>query len=124
MSTKLTQHLAEAQKYADKVAKDLLSITELITIGDISARPETYYDSVEQALKHQNNLKTLETQLVKAGETDPYQEQIDELKIQLCRKYLGITVNTLNSLKEHQEFLLKLLTAKTALFVRRSLIRT
>jgi DNA repair exonuclease SbcCD ATPase subunit len=123
MSTTATQHLAEAQKYADKVAKDLAKITkEIETIGDVSARPETYYDSVEQALKHQNNLKTLETQLqVKAGESDPYQEQIDELTDTAMQEISWDTVNTLNSLKEHQEFLLKLLTSKDS-FIRKKII--
>ena len=123
MSATATQHLAEAKKYADKVAKDLAKIVKEITdIGDISARPETYYDSVEQALKHQNNLKTLETQLqVKAGESDPYQEQIDELTDTAMQEISWDTVNELNNLKEHQEFLLKLLTSKDS-FIRKKII--
>jgi DNA repair exonuclease SbcCD ATPase subunit len=123
MSATASQHLAEAKKYADKVAKDLAKIVKEITdIGDISARPETYYDSVEQALKHQNNLKTLETQLqVKAGESDPYQEQIDELTDTAMQEISWDTVNELNNLKEHQEFLLKLLTSKDS-FIRKKII--
>jgi len=75
MSTEATTHLADAQKYFDKVTKDRNKIQrEIDAIGELNTRPDTYYDSVEQALKHQNNLKTLETQLtIKAGETDPYQ---------------------------------------------------
>jgi len=123
MSTVATQHLAEAQKYADKVAKDLSKITrEIASIGETTARPDTYYDTVEQALKHQNNLKTLETQLtVKDGEMDPYQEQIDELTDTALQEVTWDRVNELNTLKEHQEFLLKLLTSKDS-FIRKKII--
>ena len=123
MSAEATQHLAEAQKYFDKVTLDLSKITaEIAAIGGQTARPDTYYDSVEQALKHQNNLKTLETQLtIKAGETDPYQEQIDELTDTAMQEITWDRVNELNSLKEHQEFLLKLLTSKDS-FIRKKII--
>ncbi|CAB4125901.1 endonuclease subunit [uncultured Caudovirales phage] len=118
-----TKHLADAQQYLDKVTEDLNKIvTEVSAIGDISTRPNTYYDTVEEALKHQNNLKTLETNLViKAGETDPYQEQIDELLSTAMVEITWDRVNELNALKEHQEFLLKLLTSKDS-FIRKKII--
>ena len=123
MSATANTHLAEAQKYFDKVTLDLKKITKEVTdIGDIDTRPDTYYDTVEQALKHQNNLKTLETQLtVKAGETDPYQEQIDELTDTAMQEISWEQVNELTRLKEHQEFLLKLLTSKDS-FIRKKII--
>lgn len=116
-------HLGEARKYLAKVQSDLNKIsTEIVAIGEVNTRPNTYYDTVEEALKHQNNLKTLETQLtVRAGEQDPYQEQIEEL---LNTAMVDITwdhVNELNSLKDHQEFLLKLLTSKDS-FIRKKII--
>jgi len=123
MSATANKHLDEAQKYADKVAKDLAKITREITaIGEQTTRPETYYDTVEQALKHQNNLKTLETNLtIKAGEVDPYQEQIDELHHTAMQEITWDRVNELTVLKDHQEFLLKLLTSKDS-FIRKKII--
>jgi len=123
MTTLATKNLKEANVYLNKVKADLAKITkEIANIGDVSARPDTYYDTVEQALKHQNNLKTLETQLtVKAGETDPYQEQIDELRNTAMQEITWDKVNALTSLKEHQEFLLKLLTSKDS-FIRKKII--
>jgi DNA repair exonuclease SbcCD ATPase subunit len=123
MTAEATRHIEEAQKYLDKVNTDLAKITsEIALIGEVTARPETYYDTVEQALKHQNNLKTLETQLtVKAGETDHYQEQIDELTDTALQEISWNRVNELNSLREHQEFLLKLLTSKDS-FIRKKII--
>ncbi len=123
MTATAQQHLDEAQKYFDKITADLSKTqTEISGLGELSTRPETYYDTVEQALKHQNNLKTLETQLaVKAGEVDPYQEQIDELMDTAMQEITWDKVNELNTLKEHQEFLLKLLTSKDS-FIRKKII--
>ena len=123
MSTTAQTHLDEAQAYLNKIMNDFYKVQKEITeIDELGNRPETYYDTVEAAFKHQNNLKTLETQLqVKAGETDPYQEQIDELTDTALVEISWDKVNTLNSLKEHQEFLLKLLTSKDS-FIRKKII--
>jgi DNA repair exonuclease SbcCD ATPase subunit len=123
MSGTAVKHLEEAQKYSNKVNSDLAKIMKEITgIGEVPGRPNTYYDTVEQALKHQNNLKTLETQLtIKAGESDPYQEQIDELRHTAMQEITWDHVNELNILKDHQEFLLKLLTSKDS-FIRKKII--
>ena len=123
MMAAANQHHLDACTYYDKVSADLNKIqTEITAIGQLSTRPNTYYDTVEEALKHQNNLKTLETQLVvKAGEVDPYQEQIDELLSTAMQDITWDRVNELNSLKEHQEFLLKLLTSKDS-FIRKKII--
>jgi DNA repair exonuclease SbcCD ATPase subunit len=122
MSATATKHLAEAQKYADKVASDLKKITDDIGVDTELVKPNTYYETVEEALKHQNNLTTLETQLaVKAGETDPYQEQIDELTATALQEISWDSVNELTSVKDHQEFLLKLLTSKDS-FIRKKII--
>ena len=118
-----TKNITEAQKYLDKVTADCNKVREeLTTIGDINGRPNTYYDSVEQALKHQNNLTTLEDQLVKrADEIDPYQEQIDELKNTAIQEVSWDHVNELASIRDHQDFLLKLLTSKDS-FIRKKII--
>jgi len=123
MMAEANKHLTEANTYHDKVIADLNKISiEISAIGEVNTRPNTYYDTVEQALKHQNNLKTLETQLtVKAGESDPYQEQIDELRNTAMQEISWDHVNELNRLKEHQEFLLKLLTSKDS-FIRKKII--
>jgi DNA repair exonuclease SbcCD ATPase subunit len=123
MTTVATQHLSEAEKYRDKVAADLKKILDEITqLGEVAAVPATYYDTVEEALKHQNNLKTLETQLtIRAGEEDPYQEQIDELLNTAMQEITWDRVNEYNTVKDHQEFLLKLLTSKDS-FIRKKII--
>ena len=123
LTTTATKNITEAQKYLDKVTADCNKVKEeLAAIGEINGRPNTYYDSVEQALKHQNNLTTLEDQLVKrADEIDPYQEQIDELKNTALQEVSWDHVNELSSIRDHQDFLLKLLTSKDS-FIRKKII--
>ena len=123
MTALANKNLKEVTTYFNKVTADLAKINkELTAIGDINGRPKTYYDTLEEALKHQNNLTTLESQLVKrAEEIDPYQEQIDELRNTAMQEITWDRVNELTNLKEHQEFLLKLLTSKDS-FIRKKII--
>jgi len=123
MTASAQGHLNEALKYFNKVTADRTKIQkEIDAIGEVAGKPNPYYDTVEQALKHQNNLKTMESQLeIKAGETDPYQEQIDELRHTAMQDINWEGVNDLTRLKDHQEFLLKLLTSKDS-FIRKKII--
>jgi DNA repair exonuclease SbcCD ATPase subunit len=123
MSANAEKNLDDAVVYLQGVSDSYASVLqELETIGDINGRPKTYYDTVEEALKHQNNLTSLEAALVKrAEEIDPYQEQIDDLKHTAMQEISWDNVNLLNSMKDHQEFLLKLLTNKDS-FIRKKII--
>jgi DNA repair exonuclease SbcCD ATPase subunit len=123
MSANAEKNLADAMIYLQGVSDSYASvIQELETIGDINGRPNTYYDTVEEALKHQNNLTSLETALAtRQQETDPYQEQIDELRHTAMQEISWDNINTLTSMKDHQEFLLKLLTNKDS-FIRKKII--
>jgi DNA repair exonuclease SbcCD ATPase subunit len=123
MLASVSVNVTESQKYFDKISTDFNKIDyEIRNMSNFAVRPETYYDTVEEALKHQNNLKTLETQLlIKADEADPYQEQIDELVHIAMQEVSWDQVNNLTLLREHQEFLLKLLTNKDS-FIRKKII--
>ena len=116
-------NLDEAEKYMSKIAEDYAKvIDELAVIGDINGRPNTYYDTITEALKHQNNLASLESALaVRQQEVDPYQEQIDELRNTAIQQISWDNINALTTLKDHQEFLLKLLTSKDS-FIRKKII--
>lgn len=97
-------------------------IQELEEIGDINGRPQTFYDTVEEALRHQNNLNSLEEALGKRQqEVDPYTDQIEDLKNTALQIIDWDQINQYTSLKEHQEFLLKLLTNKDS-FIRKKII--
>lgn len=123
MKAAAQKSVSESALYMESVGQKLeVVISELNEIGDINGRPETFYDTVEEALKHQNNLKSLEEALVRRSEeTDPYQEQIDELRDTAMEEISWDRVNELTALKDHQEFLIKLLTSKDS-FIRKKII--
>jgi len=117
-----TNNIADSQKYFDKVVSDLEKIVNELGNGDITERPETYYETEAEALGHQNNLNNLERTIEdKIAEVNPYDEQIDELKKSAIQEINWDQVNALVKLKDHQEFLLKLLTNKDS-FVRKKII--
>jgi energy-coupling factor transporter ATP-binding protein EcfA2 len=118
-----SNHVVEYQKYYDKVTADLIKTqTAIDTLTDNSVRPITFYDTIEEALTHQNNLQTLIAQLnTKAIEVNPYDDQIIELKSEALQDISWDEINNLNKLKDHQEFLQKLLTNKDS-FIRKKII--
>ena len=117
------KELADAKTYAQEVnAKCSDVILSLAEIGDINGKPTTFYDNAKEAYEHRSNVdnlkKTLEDKVV---ETDPYAAQITELSESAIQKVDWSIVNELTSYKEHQEFLLKLLTNKDS-FIRKKII--
>ena len=96
--------------------------TALKDIGELGNMPTVIYDNLEQALNHKNTLSGLERDLeIKAAETNPYAEQIDELKHTAVQAIDYEHVNNLVRMKDHQEFLHKLLTNKDS-FIRKRII--
>jgi len=123
MTATAEKNLADSMTYLQGVGDSYATVVqELEQIGDINGRPTTYYDTIEEALKHQNNLASLETALAaRQKETDPYQEQIDDLKNTAIQEISWDKINEFTTLKDHQEFLLKLLTNKDS-FIRKKII--
>jgi DNA repair exonuclease SbcCD ATPase subunit len=117
------KNLDDACIYLQNVSDNYsLIVQELDDIGDINGRPNTFYDTLEEALRHQNNLTSLEDALGKRQqEVDPYTEQIEELQNTALQEISWDTINQLTALKDHQEFLLKLLTNKDS-FIRKKII--
>jgi len=91
-------------------------------LGELNACPKVTYDNLEEALNHKNTLSSLEKDItIKEAETNPYAEQIEELKNTAVQEIDWDAVNDLTRLKDHQEFLYKLLTNKDS-FVRKRII--
>ena len=91
-------------------------------LGELGECPSVTYDTLEEALNHKSTLSGLERDLeIKIAETNPYLEQIDELKHTAVQEIDWEAVNDLVRLKDHQEFLYKLLTNKDS-FVRKRII--
>lgn len=91
-------------------------------LGELGSAPVIEYNTVQEAYEHQNKISQLKSNLANAKqETDPYLEQIESLKDTGLQEVNWEEVNRLNELKEHQEFLLKLLTNKDS-FIRKKII--
>ena len=96
--------------------------TVVSEIGELADKPRVFYTSVTDAHDHKSTLATLVNNLEnKQKETDPYQEQIDEMEQSALETVDYDTLNELTRLQEHQDFLLKLLTDKNS-FVRKKII--
>jgi DNA repair exonuclease SbcCD ATPase subunit len=123
MTTETATYLNDSQKYLDKITGDFTKILEEVaSIGELPHPPTTFYETEAEALGHKNNLASLEKSLdQRIEETNPYEEQIVELKHTALRELNWTTVNELSKLKDHQEFLLKLLTNKDS-FIRKKII--
>ena len=91
-------------------------------LGELGPAPRTYYDKESDAFEHRASLGNILSQLVaKDAEADPYVEQIAEMQTQAEEDIDYDEMNRLVSLRDHQDFLLKLLTSKDS-FVRKRII--
>ena len=117
------KELIDAKAYQVEVSDKLSHvITDLEAIGDINGKPTTFYDSAKEAYEHRSNVDNLKQTLdTKIAEEDPYTAQITDLNETAIQKIDWGIVNELTSFKEHQEFLLKLLTNKDS-FIRKKII--
>ena len=116
------KHVEEV-KYKEKVEKRIkdldASFEELSSIPELQ---DPFYEDLESALEHKHNLETLEIQLKeKADEINPYDEQVESLRKTGIQKIDFDVINNVTYLKEHQEFLYKLLTSKDS-FIRKRII--
>ena len=123
IETKKQKELSDAFAYQTEVADKLEATMEFLNeIGDINGRPNTFYESAKEAYEHRNNVDNLKQTLIsKTQEEDPYEAQIEDLKTTALQEIDWQPVNDLTNLREHQEFLLKLLTNKDS-FIRKKII--
>ena len=122
MSAKSTQ-IEESRGAINEHLEELSVITEAISLlGELSACPAVTYDNLEQALNHKNTLSSLERDIIiKTAEENPYDDQIVELKETAVQEIDWNSLNEIVRVKDHQEFLHKLLTNKDS-FVRKRII--
>jgi len=118
-----TKELEDAKAYAQEInAKCSEVIMTLEEIGDINGKPTVFYETAKEAYEHRQNVDSLKQSLTsKQEEADPYQAQIDELNHTAMQEIDWSPVNDLTNYKEHQDFLLKLLTNKDS-FIRKKII--
>ena len=103
--------------------EELATFNEALSLlGDLGDCPKVTYDNLEAALNHKNTVEGLERDLtVKVAEENPYDDQIVELRATALQDVNWDNLNALVRVKDHQEFLHKLLTNKDS-FVRKRII--
>jgi len=115
--------LRDAETQQRVHAGDLEALIEAkVELGDLGIQPKVYYDKEEDAIHHRSSLANLQSQLeTKSTEEDPYKEQIEEMRTTALAEFDYSTMNELVRVKEHQEFLYKLLTNKDS-YIRKRII--
>ena len=118
-----SQELEDALAYQSEVSNKVLDVSKALEeIGDINGKPTTFYETAKEAYEHRQNVDSLkQAWKTKQQEEDPYQAQIDELNNSAIQEIDWAAVNDLTEYKDHQEFLLKLLTNKDS-FIRKKII--
>jgi DNA repair exonuclease SbcCD ATPase subunit len=118
-----TKELNDATAYQTEVSEKLADVVKGLTdIGDINGRPSTFYETAKEAFDHRQNVSHLKEALQRSSEeTDPYEAQILELQNTALQEIDWTIINDLNRVKDHQDFLLKLLTNKDS-FIRKKII--
>jgi len=92
------------------------------SIGSIGEKPVTFYSTLSDAYEHQNSVEKLAEQIeLNKNTEDPYADQIADMRDSALEDVDYSHMNSLVSLLEHQDFLLKLLTNKDS-FIRKKII--
>lgn len=118
-NTNIQAHTQNLQQLQENITHTKSRIQQ---IGDIGGRPATSYADADKAYQHRQNLSNLEQELEReTKEENPHLEQIETLKEKNIEQIDYDLINQLTKLKEHQEFLYKLLTSKDS-FIRKKII--
>jgi len=122
--------VAEKTELVEESVRHLASDTEQINeyksalkdIGELGIAPILHYNSINDAYEHQTKINSLESSIQeKQSMDDPYEDQIQGLKETGLQEIDWSEVNRLTELKDHQDFLMKLLTSKDS-FIRKKII--
>ena len=122
--------LASKQEQAQEVAMQLLAnmgqLQEhqelLVSLGELGDKPTVFYDSLNDAYEHQNSVNMLVEQIEqKKKAEDPYEDQIKDMRESSLEELDYTQMNKLIAFREHQDFLMKLLTNKDS-FIRKKII--
>tara|TARA_R110000744_G_scaffold135500_1_gene244921 strand:- start:2111 stop:3886 length:1776 start_codon:yes stop_codon:yes gene_type:complete len=118
-----SKELEDAIAYLSEITSKVTDVAKgLEDIGDINGKPTTFYETSKEAYDHRQNVDALTKAWEnKKQEEDPYQAQIDDLNNEAIQAINWDSVNELTTYKDHQEFLLKLLTNKDS-FIRKKII--
>ena len=122
--------VADIEKQIQTISEEIVAEEEqraeiAAALKQIDAAPliKTFYKSVSDAYDHKSRIATTMSKLEREiAMTNPYIENIDNLKSSGLQEISYELMNTLIKQREHEEFLLKLLTNKDS-FIRKKIIR-
>jgi DNA repair exonuclease SbcCD ATPase subunit len=110
----------EAKVITNREAKERVE-AEIADIV-VERRPSTFYEDIEEAYNHRSSLDNLQASLERElAQQNPFLEQVTQMQDTGLQDVSFETINELTVLRDHQEFLLKLLTSKDS-FIRRKII--
>jgi DNA repair exonuclease SbcCD ATPase subunit len=117
------QDLATALASIIQHESDVTAYTEAIALlGELGSKPKTHYTKESDAVHHRSTIDSLQKQIAeKDAQSDPYVDQLQEMQESGVQEVDYTVINELTSLKDHQDFLLKLLTNKDS-FIRKRII--
>lgn len=118
----LSQLLSDKIHSRDRNKSNKESIDAALADIIIEDEPNTFYDTIDEAYEHKSKIETLVKQVeLSMAEKDPYEDTIIEMKSVGLEEVTYDYLNQLVSVRDHQEFLLKLLTNKDS-FIRKKII--
>jgi DNA repair exonuclease SbcCD ATPase subunit len=110
--------IVSKQEEVDPYADQLSGLREVV----LGTKPVTIYRTETEAVEHRSLVASLEAQIArKSDEADPYVEQIADMTATGIVELDYSTIDGLNKVLKHQEYLLDLLTNKKS-FVRKKII--
>jgi DNA repair exonuclease SbcCD ATPase subunit len=111
----------QQQRVVDELeAKRVVAQADLDSLGGEPA--DTFYDDLDEAYAHKSNLDRYIQQMEKEMKSEnPFVEQIQMMETDNLQEVDYETINYLTKIKEHQEFILKILTDKKS-WVRMQII--
>ena len=111
-----------AQQYLTTNGQWIELTVALKELGELGVQPKVFYDLEEDAIHHRSSLANFQSQIEnKSKEEDPYTEQIADMKATALAEIDYTKMNELSRIKDHQEFLYKLLTNKDS-YIRKRII--
>jgi DNA repair exonuclease SbcCD ATPase subunit len=115
--------LSKTAELLERITESLAEVNKKIdAIGSLGVSPVVFYDTESEAVAHKSSINHLFSQIEKkVSETDPYAEQITEMEKNGIEEVSYDLINSLTRVRDHQEFLLKLLTNKDS-FIRKQII--
>lgn len=117
-----TQMNVLAEQYS-KMVDDEETLKLKISKIPVSSPVKTYYSTINEAYNHKSTLETLCAKLENEMDSvNPFNDEIQHMKTNDIQVVDMSVINELNSKKEHQEFLFKLLTNKDS-FIRKKIIQ-